>query len=512
LSPSSMRTRLASQLQLLTGGARDLPLRQQTLRAAMDWSYELLNPAEQRLFRRLSVFAGGCTLEGVEAVCDTKGDLDLDPLDGMTSMVDKSLVQQVEPAQGESRFAMLHTIREYALEKLEASGEKPATKRAHAAYCLVLAEEEASDQNVVDGSGWLERCTLEHDNFRVALDWLTETGNTDWGVRLGAALFRYWEAGEFLTEGRERLAKLLQLAADARPSKALARAFFAAGVLTSAQRDYPQAETMTLKSLEIARALGDRRGIAVSLNALGVHARDLGELEAACLRFEESLSIWKEIGDRQAEARSLSNLANASALRGHYHQAHSFYAECLSIFQALNDRMGVAWSLNYQGDVARDQGNTEDARALYEQALVIFREHNDRWGVAGTLADLGNLAREHENVAAARALYRESIKIFQELGHKRGIARLLECFACAAAAQFEAERSLRLAGAAEALRQTIGAPLSPAEQIKLEASLYPARYSMTETAGAEAWLEGKALTASRAIEEALLPETSSPTG
>src|SRR6267143_1227478 len=142
-SRSSLLPRLASRLQLLTGGARDLPQRQQTLRAAMDWSYDLLNAAEQKLFRRLSVFVGGCTLEGVEAVCDTKGDLNLDLLDGMASMVDKSLVQQVERANGETRFVMLETIREYALEKLQASGEESSTKRAHAAYCLVLAEEEA---------------------------------------------------------------------------------------------------------------------------------------------------------------------------------------------------------------------------------------------------------------------------------------------------------------------------------------------------------------------------------
>ena len=153
LSPSSMLTRLASRLQLLTGGARDLPTRQQTLRGAIDWSYDLLNAAEQKLFRRLSVFVGGCNLEGVEAVCDTKSDLDLDLLDGMASMVDKSLAQQAEQANGESRFVMLETIREYALEKLEASGEEALTKRAHAAYCLVLAEEEATEKSGAEG-GW----------------------------------------------------------------------------------------------------------------------------------------------------------------------------------------------------------------------------------------------------------------------------------------------------------------------------------------------------------------------
>ena len=204
LSPASMLTRLASRLQLLTGGARDLPERQQTLRAAMDWSYDLLSAAEQKLFRRLSVFVGGCNLEGVEAVCDTKADLELDLLDGMASMVDKSLAQQVEQA-GESRFVMLETIREYALEKLEASGEKVLTKRSHAAYCLVLAEEQAPQQSGAEAAEWLQRFALEHDNFRAALDWLTDTGDAEWGLRLGTALFRFWEIREHLAEGREGL-------------------------------------------------------------------------------------------------------------------------------------------------------------------------------------------------------------------------------------------------------------------------------------------------------------------
>src|SRR5208282_3802970 len=215
LSPSSMLTRLASRLQLLTGGARDLPQRQQTLRAAMDWSYDLLNAAEQKLFRRLAVFMGGCTLEGVEAVCDTRGDLDLDLLDGMASMVDKSLAQHVEQAQGESRFVMLETIREYAREKLEASGELAATKRAHAAYCLVLAEEVATEQSGPETAEWLERFTFEHDNFLAGLEWLTETGDAEWGLRLGAALFRFWEMREYLAEGRDQLGKLLKLQAAA---------------------------------------------------------------------------------------------------------------------------------------------------------------------------------------------------------------------------------------------------------------------------------------------------------
>ena len=196
----------------------------------------------------------------------------------------------------------------------------------------------------------------------------------------------------------------------------------------------------------------------------------------------------------------------AVTLKGDYARARSLYAECLAIFRGLGDRTGVAWSLNHQGDVARDQGDSVAAQTVYEQALTIFRELGDRWGIAGTLADLGSLAREQRNYARAHSLYRESIKIFQELEHKRGIARLLECFACSAAAQLEAERSLRLAGAAAALRQSIGAPLTPAEQAKLESALDPARQVLTNTAGATAWLEGWALPVEKAIEEVLMPE------
>jgi predicted ATPase/serine/threonine protein kinase len=512
LSPSSMRARLASCLQLLTGGARDLPQRQQTLRATIDWSYGLLSAAEQKLFRRLSAFVGGCTLEGVEAVCDTKRDLELDLLEGMESMVDKSLMQHIEQANNDSRFVMLETIREYTREKLKESGEEAATKRAHAAYCLVLAEEEATEQSARDGSEWVERFALDHDNFRAALEWLTETGEAEWGLRLGAALFHFWESREYLAEGRDRLGKLLSMPAAAAPTKVRARALFSAGVLASEQGDYAVADVLMNESLDIARQLGDKPVTAVCLNALAVTARDRGDAATAHPLFEESLALWRELEDQKAVARSLSNLANVVELEGDYHRARALYAECLSIFEGLGDRAGVAWALNYQADMAREEGDSAGARGLYEKALVIFREIGERWGMAGTLADQGSLAREQRDFATARALYQESLRIFQELGHKRGIARLLECFACLAASQFEPKRSLRLAGTAAALRQKIGAPRPPAEQAKLESILDSARQELSETSRAAAWSEGCAMPVEKAIEEVLLPETASPSG
>jgi predicted ATPase len=509
LSPSSLLARLASRLQLLTGGARDLPQRQQTLRAAMDWSYDLLNPAEQKLLRRLSVFVGGCNLEGVEAVCDAKADLDLDLLDGMASMVDKSLVQQVEQKSGESRFVMLETVREYALEKLQSSNEESLTKRAHAAYFLVLAEEVATEQGS-DGNEWVGRFDLEQNNFRAALEWLTETGDADWGLRLGTALFRFWELREHFAEGRDRLGRLLSLPGAAAPTKARNRALFAAGVLSGEQGDYAAASRLISESQAIARQLADNTGVAVSLNALAVFARDRGDVALAHSLFEQSLALWRESGDLKAVARALSNLANVVKLQGDYHRARILYSECLSIFRGLRDTTGVAWSLNYQGDVAREQGDSTAAQSLYQQCLAMFREIGDRWGIAGTLADLGNLARDQGDFPAAHLLYQESITIFLQLDHKRGIARLLECFASSAAAQSKPERALRLAGAAAALRQNIGAPLTHAEQSKLENGLEPARQSISIAAGSAAWLEGWALPIEKALEEALAPDPQLP--
>jgi len=430
----------------------------------------------------------------------------------MSSMVDKSLLQQLEQASGESRFAMLETIREYAREKLEASGEDAATKRAHAAYCLVLAEEAATAESGAEGAQGRERLALEHDNFRAGLEWLTVTGDAEWGLRLGTALFRFWESREYLAEGRDRLGKILRMPAAAAPTKARARALFAAGVLASEQGDFAAADALMMESLEIGRQLADTRGVAVTMNARAILARDQGKLSLAHALFQESLTLWRELGDLQAIARALSNLASVLKMQGEYDLARSLCAECRAIFEGLGDRTGAAWSLNNEGDVARDQGDLAVARALFGQALAIFRELDDRWGIAGTLADLGNLAREQQNSAAALALYRESLKTFQQLEHKRGIARLLECCACSAAVQQQAERALRLAGAAAALRQNIGAPLTLAEQAKLHAILEPARQALANSASATAWLEGWDMPLDHAIEEVLAPEATSRPG
>ncbi len=501
LSPSAMLARLESRLNLLTGGARDLPTRQQTLRSTVDWSYGLLNASEQTLFRRLSVFAGGCTLEATEAVCDIKSDLGLEMFDGMASMVDKSLAQQVEQADAETRFLMLSTIREYALERLAESHDEAATRRAHAAYYLVLAEEGAED--VVAHPEWLDRFEIEHDNFRLALDYLIKAGDAEWGLRLGAALFRFWETREYLTEGRDSIARLLALEGTAARPKLRARLSFAAAVLAGEQGDYDSARQLFEESLETCLELNDTRGVAVALNALAVNARDRGDLPAASLLFERCVAIWKDLGDSADIARALSNLANVSKLQSDYARASSLYHECLTIFRHAGDGPGAAWTLNYLGDVAREKADFDAARSFCEQSLSDFRRMRDNWGIASTLSDLATLSCDQGNNAEARRLYGESIELFQELGHKRGIARALECLAASAAAQSKAEQSLHLAGAAAALRQRLGAPLTSTERPRLEKALEFARRALGDTAGLRAWMEGWEMPMEQAVREAL---------
>jgi len=501
LSPAAMLARLESRLSLLTGGARDLPTRQQTLRSTVDWSYGLLNAAEQTLFRRLSVFAGGCTLEAAEAVCDTKADLGLDILDGMASMVDKSLAQQVEQVDTETRFLMLSTIREYALERLAGSDDEAATRRAHAAYYLVLAEEGAED--MAAHPEWLDRFEVEHDNLHLALDYLIKTGDAEWGLRLGAALFRFWETREHLAEGRDAIARLLAMEGTAARPKLRARLLFAAAVLSGEQGDYNSAQQMLEDSLETCLELNDNRGVAVALNALAVNARDRGDLPVASLLFERCVAIWKEVGDSADIARALSNLANITKLQGDYARASLLYDECLAMFHKAGDGAGVAWTLNYQGDVAREKADLVAACSFCEQSLAAFRELRDGWGIASALSDLAGLSCDLGNDAEARRLYGESLRMFQELGHKRGIARVLECLAASAAAQSNAEQSLHLAGAAAALRQRLGAPLTPTERARLEKALEFARRTLGNAAGLTAWMEGWAMPVEQAVREAL---------
>ncbi len=498
LSPSAMLDRLESRLQLLTGGALDLPERQQTLRGTIDWSHDLLNEPERKLFRRLSVFAGGSTVEAAEAVCNTGNDLGVDVFEGLSSLVDKNLVQQADRIDSHPRFSMLETIGEYSLDRLTKSGELTATRRAHSAYCLVLAEEGNPALSAEDRSQWLADCDLEIDNFRFALDWLFQTKDIDWALRLCVALFRFWDMREHMTEGRSRLEAVLGLAGDKRP-KERSRILHFLGALSTTQGDYTAAEDFLQQSLSIYEELGDEWGIAASLNAIAITARDKGDYASAQSNFERSVACWRMLPDRLALARCLHNLSNVVKVRGDYSRARWALREAAEIFEALGDRSGAAWSINQEGDIAREQSEIAAAQKLYQRALAAFRDAGDEWGSGRSLTDLGYIAAEQGDYAVAHSLYREALEIFERLGHRRGTSRVLEGFAYLAIAQGHAARALKLAAAAANSRRLICAPLPQAEQSKLDHILEPAWKAISQTDGKRAWAEGSAMTLENAI-------------
>lgn len=502
---SGILARLESRLQLLTTGARDLPQRQQTLRNTIDWSYDLLTEAEQKLLRRLSVFWGGCTLEGAEAVCNTRDDLGAEIFELMSSLIDKSLIQQRQQNNLEPRFRMLETIREYSLERLQQSGEEAATKRAHAAYCLVLAEEGNPELSEPERAAWLSRCDIEHDDFRAALDFLFQTGDLDWGFRFCTSLFRFWDMREHSAEGRARLERILELAGEDYVRERAKTCLFLAA-FTTAQGDFEAAAHFSELGRFLFEQLNDSLGVALSWNAAAIGARDRGDYVTAQSNFEKSLTFFRTMADRVATARCLHNLGNVSKIRGDYGRARNALTEAMEIFQGLGDSSGAAWALNQQADVARDQGDLAGARALYERALFAFRSAKDRWGQARSLADLGTIACEVGEHSVAFANFRESLDIFSSLEHRRGIARVLEGLACYALARDDSQRALCVAAAASHLRKMVSAPLTPAEQFKLDQKLQTAWRKLGEAAGKKAWTDGYAMPLENAIHHALTSE------
>ncbi|MFN2513389.1 MAG: protein kinase [Pyrinomonadaceae bacterium] len=302
LPPQALLARLENRLKLLMGGARDLPARQQTMRGAIAWSYDLLNDEEKKLFRRLSVFVGGCELEAVEFVCNRKGDMGIDVLDGVASLVDKSLLQQKEMLPTEPRFAMLETITEYGLEQLIASGEADEQRRNHAEFFLKLAELAETELLGAQQEVWLDRLETEQGNLRAALHWAEEKKQAEIGLRLAGALWRFWEMRGYLAEGRKHLASFISLPESEFTIKARLKALYAVGVLADAQCDYAAARSWFEEKLKLSRKLGDKWGVANSLNNLGIVALRQRDYDTAGSLYEESLTLWRELGNQSAVA------------------------------------------------------------------------------------------------------------------------------------------------------------------------------------------------------------------
>jgi predicted ATPase/uncharacterized protein HemY len=664
LQPAALLARLDSRLKVLSSSVRDLPTRQQTLRGAIDWSYDLLSKDEQTLFTRLAVFVGGCTLEAAEAMCGADSDLALDMLDGVESLIEKSLLLRSEGADRELRFVMLETIREYALERLANDDTAEALRQRHSSYYMALAEQSAGQmfgQQVI----WLDRLEREHGNLRAAIVWAQEH-DIEIGLRLVCALAEFWRIRGYISEGRTRLAGMLGQGKDAPGSlrlPVLARAGLLAqwqgdlvqaarlleealtlaetgedvpmvirilnvfGRVVAQQGDTPRGKVLLERSLALARQLGDKRLTAKTLSDQGAIAFEQGDYHAACAAFEGSLSIDQEqadtgniiatlqslgwalynmgnyaaararceeslalgrelwsktghmahtdaalnllttlasqqpddgsirarceehlliarrIGDKQSIAVTLTYLGRLALQRGDLDQAQAHYEESLDYQRKQNNQAAISLVLSNLAEVAIEQGDDARARAQFEESLALERAMGNLRGIARTLHHLGRLAERRREYVVARSQYEEclalrrqiedrpgsaslyarlgtiathqghyeeagryyadSLTIWWELRHRLGIAIALEGLACLAIAQQQAERAARLFGSAEKLREEAGRPIPPADRTNYDHGVAAVRAALDAATFTAAWNEGRTMTLENAVTASL---------
>jgi predicted ATPase/class 3 adenylate cyclase len=415
--PQALLQRLSSRLKVLTGGARDLPPRQQALRNTIEWSYSLLSETEQVLFSRLSVFTGGCTFEAGEAVCNPDGDLDL--LEGMASLVEKSLLRQ--EGDEEPRFVMLETIREYGIELLATCGEEEAGREAHANYFLELAEATEPRLTGPEQEAAFGLLDAEHHNLRAALDWYVGQQRAEHALRLGNALWRYWLQRGQLAEGRLRLEAALSIDASV-PEAVRAAALVRAGTFAQDQGDYDHARRLTEEGLALRRSFGDRPGVASALNNLALLSSHQGDYTEARRLIEESLEVQRELGEATGIGMSLVTLGDTLRLQGEFAEARAAFEEALLLNRQYGDSTRHAVILAKLGVLAENDGDYVAAEARYQETLDLGRTLGNPVLTASALSSLAAIAQARHDYGRAADLYREGLAIVEQIGYRLDIA------------------------------------------------------------------------------------------
>jgi predicted ATPase len=465
--------RLEHRLGLLIGGPRDLPARQQTMRATIAWSYDRLEPQDQALFRRLAVFVGGAELEGCGAVCTLSAGLDGpvlsadDPgaqnavLEGIASLVDNSLLMPVWSPNNPARWTMLETIREYGLECLEASGEALLVRRRHADYFLAVAEQAEPALIGPDQNRWLDRLDREHDNLQAVFSRLTSgtfaptERDPTVALRLAGALWRFWYIRGPVTEGREWLEAALHAAPAGTHPAHRAKGHYGAGILALLQGDYARAVSQAEQCLVLFQANGDDRGTASALNILGLAARDRGDYVKATELHEQSLALARRLGVAHDVALVLMNL----------------------------------------GVVARYQADYPRAAALYEESLELLQSTGNPQAIATAVTNLAEVVGYQGNTVRAGELFRRSLRLHQEIGNKEGVAAGIEGLAVMTWREGNPRRAATLSGAAAALRERIGIPILPNDRVHYERELAAIKVALGDQDFATAWAEGSVMDA-----------------
>jgi predicted ATPase/class 3 adenylate cyclase len=452
LSPQAILERLEHRLELLTGGSVDLPARQRTLREASGWSHELLDDGERALFRRLSVFSGGWTLEAAGAVSEEGDGEGWAGIDLLASLVDKSLVTRLATESGAVRFTMLATIREFAHERLDEAGEGDWIRVRHAAFFLRLAERAEPHLRKVEQKRWLDELELEHGNLRAALRWTIDAADAPVALRLVAALWRFWQLHGHLAEGRRWAEEAVALPAALERTGERGRALTALGGLAYWQEDVPA----------FSRA------------------------------YEEALAIARERGDRSAEAEGVYNMAYARAYQGETADALGMLEQAGAMFDELGDRRGIADTVWFRAVGARLAGDIPRARTLAAESLALHRETGDRFGMTDALFAVGRVAFDEGDLSTMAASFFEALDNEEEVGNRTGMGIVLDHLAAKASAEGDHLRAVRLEAASEAIKQAAGGH-APPPLIDLPDPREAARRELGDQAVAAAWEEGRAM-------------------
>ncbi|HEY0069256.1 MAG TPA: tetratricopeptide repeat protein [Chloroflexia bacterium] len=539
LSPQEILYRLASRLKLLTGAPHDIPARQSTLRRAIAWSYDLLSAEEKMLFRRMSVFASGANLQAVEDICNLPGEPELDALEVITSLMDKSLVQKEEDEDRTTRYVMLRTIREYAREKLQESDEENVVRKLHALYYLELAEYAEPRLTSRERGLWLKWLWAEHDDLLAALDWSqTEAGDIELGLRLAGALGWYWHFHGHLAEGFKWLDGILARSEAANDSPFRAKVLSAAGRLAFLQMDHSaarvrleeassllshlgnnrelaytrifsailaaqngdsQGRSYISDSLALLERGGDRWGVAYALDHLAAVEYWLGDPDRAAQRYAESLALYRELDSRWDVAHELSALGHLAVMRGDYVAARVWLEEALQIEKEVGDRWDIAQTLRALGEAAQCQGDYDSAWSLYQESLDVYRQLGERLRTGALLRSLGHVMVHKREYQHAADLYEESLALFQELRHRWGVVLSLAARGGLARLSGQPERTATLLGVVAAQRDAMHQVMAPADLAEFETNLAATRLALSDESFSAAWSQGQAMTLEQAL-------------
>jgi predicted ATPase/transcriptional regulator with XRE-family HTH domain len=502
LTPAQLLERLDDCFRFLRSSSRMVPPRQQTLQATLEWSYDLLTASERTLLNRLSVFAGGWTIEAAEAVCSGDGIAETEVLDLLTALVDKSLVVAdagVVDGTEVTRYRLLETVRQYGRQRLEATEGGSRVRDRLAAYFVDLAEKAEPGLLFGEQVRWLDRLDAEHENVRAALRWLEERGDTEAGLRLTASLLYWWLIRSSRVEGLTWIDRLLRRAVGLQATQIRAKALDAAGLLAWLVGQRAASEAYAEEHVHVARALGDRRSLGYALYAVGRNAGDRCDYASATTSLQESLAIARDLGNRHLEAWALFFLGSAALHTGDYTTPQTLREQCRAIFEALGDLFGLGNALNALAGGAAALGDRDAMLMLAEERLRVATALRHHVGESQALDGLAYVAEVDGDLAAAHALRIRSLRIKWDTGIIRGVAVSLEALTCLASKTQAFARSVRLAAAADAVRTLVDLPRKARGQRQLDECLAPALAALNQEEQALAHAEGSAMSLEQAV-------------